>query len=125
VSLILDAGALIAYDRGEHLVEILIRRAQRRDVEVRTTSGAVTQVWRGGPRQARLAMLLAGVVEVPLDPVRARRIGTLLGIATTADVVDGSVVDIARDGDEILTGDPHDIAALVEALGTVVAVTPV
>ena len=125
MSLILDAGALIAYDRGEHLVEILIRRAQRRDVEVRTTSGAVAQVWRGGPRQARLAMLLAGVVEVPLDPARARRIGTLLGIATTADVVDGSVVDVAWDGDEILTSDPRDIAHLVEARGTVVAVTPV
>lgn len=62
---------------------------------------------------------------VELDREQARRIGPLLAVAHASDVVDGSVADIARDGDEILTGDPADIARLVAASGKVVTVTPV
>ena len=33
----------------------------------------------------------------------------------TSDVVDASIVDIASDGDEVLTSDPDDIAVLATA----------
>ncbi|MGH3908454.1 MAG: hypothetical protein ACRDTE_30350 [Pseudonocardiaceae bacterium] len=112
MTLILDAGALMAYEHGDRTVRAFLERASRTGVDVRTTSGVVAQVWRDGARQARLALLLRGLLEVELTRERARRVGTLLGQACQRDVVDGSVVDAAADGDEILTTDPDDITTL-------------
>ena len=70
--LLLDSGALIAYERSDRKVEALIERANRDDVLVRTASGVVAQVWCEGPGQARTARLLHGVDEVPLTPERSR-----------------------------------------------------
>lgn len=114
MTLILDAGALLAYERGDRTVRAFLERASRTGVDVRTTSGVVAQVWRDGAHQARLARLLRGLLEVELTRERARRIGTLLGQACRCDVIDGSVVDAAADGDEILTTDPDDITALAQ-----------
>ena len=123
MTLVLDTGALIAYENRNRSVQAFLERAQRDGIDVRTTTGVVAQVWRGGPRQARLSMLLAGVLEVELSRERARRTGTLLGAAGLRDVVDGSVVDAAVDGDEILTSDPDDIRALAGASGRNLIVT--
>jgi len=76
---------------------------------VRTTTAVVAQTWRGDPGQARLAVLLHGVDERELTSDQARLIGRLLRTAGTTDVVDATIVDIASDGDEILTSDPGDI----------------
>ncbi|MGH3908450.1 MAG: hypothetical protein ACRDTE_30330 [Pseudonocardiaceae bacterium] len=57
MTLILDAGALMAYEHGDRTVRAFLERASQTGVDVRTTSGAVAQVWRDGARQARLAML--------------------------------------------------------------------
>ena len=102
-----------------------LERASRTGTGVRTTTGVVAQVWRNGARQARLALLLRGVAEVEFDHIRARRVGTLLGVAGMSDVVDGSIVDVAMDGDEILTSDPDDIVALAIASGRTLIVTRV
>jgi len=125
VTLLLDAGALIAYERRSRVVRALVEEAQRRDERVGTTTAVVAQMWRGGPRQARLTLLLRGLDEVPLTSARARPIGVLLARSGTADVVDASLVDIAHDGDEVLTSDPHDIGRLAEAAGKTLIVTPV
>jgi hypothetical protein len=123
VTLVLDAGALLGYDRGDRVVQAFLERAARRGSDVVTTTGAVAQVWRNGARQARLALLLRGVLEVGLGSPDARRVGVLLGAAHRFDVVDGSIVDAAADGDEILTSDPDDIAALAGASGKTLVVT--
>jgi len=112
VSLVLDAGALIAYERGSRTVQAFLERAHRHSEDVRTTTAVVAQTWRGDPKQARLAKLLRGVDERDLTSDQARQVGRLLRRAGTADVVDGTIVDIANDGDEILTSDPADIRAL-------------
>jgi len=125
VTLVLDAGALLAYDRGDRTVQAFLERASRTGSDVLTTTGAVAQVWRNGARQARLSLLLRGVLEVELSRSQSRRVGILLGVAGRPDVVDGSVVDAADDGDEILTSDPLDIAALAEASGKTLIVTRV
>jgi hypothetical protein len=70
-------------------------------------------------------MLLRGVDESDLTSEQARSVGQLLRRAAATDVVDGTVVDVARDGDEILTADPADIRALVAAAGKRVLVTRV
>lgn len=112
---VLDAGALIAYERGSRRVRALVRLAEAGDAGLRTSAAVVAQVWRDGARQARLARLLgAGVVqEVALDAVAARRVGEICGRRGGTDVVDGHVVVLAgRSGRRVLTSDPDDLAAL-------------
>lgn len=62
-----------------------------------------------------LARLLRGVDERSIDPAASRRIGALLKSAGAADVVDASIVDVASNGDEVLTGDTDDFAVLANA----------
>lgn len=115
--LVLDAGALIAFERGDAKVRLYLAAADRMSVDLTTTSPVVSQVWRDGRRQALLARLLRAVrVDAP-DEVAARRAGELLAKAGTADVVDALLVGLASDGDTILTSDPDDIDNLVAAAG--------
>lgn len=125
MTLVLDAGALLAYERGDRTVRAFLVRAHAVGRGVRTTSAVVAQVWRDGARQVPLVRLLKGVEELDLDGAAARRIGRLLGAAGVADIADGSVVDAAVEGDEILTSDPDDIARLAAASEKTVIVTPV
>jgi len=118
MALVLDAGALIAFDRGDRTVGALIEVARRRADPVLTSSGAVAQVWRGGPRQARLSRLLEGTDERPLDPSVSRDIGELCRSTERSDVVDAHISLLAEDGDLVLTSDPEDIRALLRATGT-------
>ena len=113
--LTLDAGALIAFDRGDRRMIALLKQAVRERVGIRVPAGVVGQVWRGGARQATLARFLRSrEVEVPaLDEYVARAAGELCGLAGTADVIDASVVLTARKGrDSILTSDPDDLRKL-------------
>lgn len=125
MSLVLDAGALIAYERGDQVVRAFLERAERTETTVSTTTAVIAQVWRDPARQARLARLLRGVDEAELTRARARAVGVMLGRSGTADVVDASIVDVAEDGDEILTGDPDDIVALATAAAKTLIVTAV
>ena len=77
----------------------------------------VAQAWRNGGRQVHLVRLLRGVDERPLDQPAARRVGQLLGAAATVDVIDAAVIDVATNGDEVLTSDPQDLAVLANAAG--------
>ncbi|MGH3544458.1 MAG: hypothetical protein ACRDPW_00775 [Mycobacteriales bacterium] len=115
--MILDAGALIGYERGNLQVAALLEWAARNAIDVKTTTGVIAQVWRSGARQAKLALLLRNVAEVELSSEQARRVGTLLSTAACSDVIDASIVDISRDGDEVLTSDPDDIAELTRSAG--------
>lgn len=44
--------------------------------------------------------------------------GALIAQAGTSDVADAALCQLARDGDTILTSDPHDIAQLLQVNGT-------
>jgi hypothetical protein len=82
-----------------------------------THGGVLGQVWRGGPRQARLARALQGVDVRPFDRALGRASGELLGTTGSADVIDAAVVLLAADGDEIVTVDRDDFEDLVAAAG--------
>jgi ribosomal protein L18 len=125
VALILDAGALIGFDRRNKRVVALLEHAQQNGIAVKTTTGCVAQVWRDGARQARLARLLFGVEERELSKSAARQVGLLLANSGSADVVDGSVIDIAADGDVIVTTDPTDLVALAKAAKKRLTIIPV
>ena len=111
----LDAGALIALDRGQSRVVHLLDRVIAVGGAVEIPTPVIAQVWREGSRQARLARLLGAsdVVLVGLDAEMARAVGVLCGSVGVADVVDGHVALHARRRDlAVLTSDPDDIARL-------------
>ena len=113
--MILDAGFLIAVDRGEEPARVLLTVFQRRRIQLHTTDPVVAQVWRNGARQARLAAFLKTLRVHPLDDGKA--LGLLLARAGTKDVVDAHLVVLAATlGDAILTGDPDDLNVLAKAL---------
>ena len=117
--LVLDAGALIAFEGGDREVAALVEAARRRGEQVVTSSGCVAQAWRqGGPRQALLARLLTGLVEQGLDVRVSRRVGALCARAGSSDVVDAHVALLAGDGDVLLTSDAVDLRRLLEATGS-------
>lgn len=78
----------------------------------------VTQAWRGGSRQARLASVLSGVELIVTDGALSRRAGELLGQAGTTDVIAALVALAAQDraGHEVLTSDLEDIHHLLTTL---------
>jgi len=113
--LTLDAGALIAFERGDRAVVALLARALTHGLAITIPAAVVGQVWRDGRRQARLARFLgaADVAVEALDDRLAREVGQLCGLRHTADIVDASVVVSARRrGDRIITGDAHDLRRL-------------
>jgi hypothetical protein len=118
MALLLDAGALIAIDKGDRRVRALLSVAQKEGLPVRTAATVVAQVWRDGRRQVALGRVLAGTDVRSLEPDDARRIGELLGATDTTDVVDGHVAVLARPADRLLTSDPEDMDRLLRARGT-------
>jgi predicted nucleic acid-binding protein len=109
---VLDAGAFIAFDRNDQRVRALVELGLRGGITLRTSSGVVAQVWRGGARGARLARLLGSgaVDERPLDPHAARRIGLLAADTGRHDVVDGHVASLAlARRTRVVTSDPDDL----------------
>ena len=118
MSLILDAGAFVAIERGDRTVEALLKRELQAGRVPTTHGGVIGQVWRaGGAKQARLARLLGAVDVRPVDLVLGRRAGALLARAKRHDVIDAAVVLLATDGDWILTSDPFDLEPLAVAAG--------
>lgn len=118
MSLILDAGAFIAVERGRREVVALLAREHRAGRVPITHGGVVGQVWRGKAKQAVLARLLSGTDVVPLDEALGRGAGALLARVHSHDVIDAAVVMIAEDDDVILTSDPDHLTALGAASGT-------
>lgn len=117
--LTLDAGALIALERGDERVRALLALALEQRRPLRVPAGVVGQVWRGGARQVAVSRLLrAREVEVQaLDEPLARAAGELCAAAGTRDVIDASVVLAARErGDTVLTSDPDDLRRLDRTL---------
>lgn len=116
MTLVLDAGAFVALERGDRDVVALIKRERLAGRAPTTHGGVVAQVWRGGNgRQAEVARVLAGVEIAALDDRLGRRAGVLLSLCRAKDAIDAAVVCLASDGDELLTSDPKDLRPLAEA----------
>jgi len=108
---VLDAGALIAVDRADRRVIRLLELAEA----VHIPAGALAQAWRNPARQVRLARVVsaASVRIHPLDATLAKAAGQLCAATATSDVVDASVVLVARIvGGVTVTSDPQDLRRL-------------
>ncbi len=115
-ALVLDAGALVAVDRGDRAIAARLRVAERNGLALRTNGAVVAQVWRDpSGRQAQLARLLRAVEVTPVDRRLGQDAGVLSARAGAGDAVDATVVAISNAGDRILTSDPGDIRPLVAA----------
>ena len=82
---------------------------------LRIPAGVVAQAWRDGRTQVALARFLRTeeVEIVPLDEQLSRSCGELCGATGTSDVIDASVVILARERrDVIVTSDPDDLRRL-------------
>ncbi len=114
---VLDAGALMAVDRRNRMIGAQLRVLQQQGTPIRVSSALVGQAWRDGCKQANLARVLAGVGIVPLGEDDGKRIGELLALAGSTDVVDAHVALMAAHADLVLTSDPGDIRKLLQARG--------
>jgi predicted nucleic acid-binding protein len=122
VSLIYDAGVLIAADRNNRNVWADHRVRLELGLTPFTTAPVIAQVSRSA-RQAQLRRFLRGCEVLPFSQTHAHKVGALLGKAHTSDVVDAHVAVVASEIDAgILTSDPHDLRHLVNHLSRRVVV---
>ncbi|MBI4818141.1 MAG: PIN domain-containing protein [Deltaproteobacteria bacterium] len=111
--LTLDSGALIAFERGERRVVLHFAEAQRRGRGITVPTVVVAEVWRGGPRSARVASLLSSCIVEPLEVDLARSAGAAVAAITGAGIIDAIVMaSAAMRGDYVLTSDFDDLDRL-------------
>ncbi len=114
-AIVLDAGALIAFERADPRMRALLREVTRAGIRLIVPAGVVAQVFRDRARQVPLGALLNGDrTAVPaLDRTLAEAVGALCARVGTSDVVDASVVLVAkRERAAIITSDVDDLRAL-------------
>jgi hypothetical protein len=113
--LTLDAGGLIALDRNDRRIVVLLARAAQTSAPITVPASALAQAIRQPERQARLARLVRQptTTVVPLDRVDATSVGRLLAASGTTDIVDAHVVICGRrSGQRVVTSDPGDLRRL-------------
>ena len=111
----LDAGGLIALDRNDRRVVVLLARARETGARATVPATVLAQAIRRPDRQARLSRLIrqptTDVVE--LGRVDATNVGRLLAASGTSDIADAHVVICARRADQpVVTSDPGDLRQL-------------
>jgi hypothetical protein len=115
----LDAGGLIALDRNDRRVLVLLARARETGAVVTVPATVLAQAIRRPDRQARLARLIRQPTTdvVDLGRVDATNVGRLLAASGTADIADAHVVICARRSQQtVVTSDPGDLRALDPAI---------
>jgi hypothetical protein len=118
-----DAGGLIALDRNDRRVIVLLARAIETNSRVTIPASALSQAIRRPERQARLSRLIRqpSTDVVALDRVDAVHVGRLLAASGTSDVVDAHVVVCARrSAQRVVTSDPDDLSRLDGTLTLIV-----
>lgn len=112
MSVVYDAGVLVAADRGDRATWAEHRVRLEQDLVPTTTAPVVAQVSRSG-RQAQLRRFLRGCDVVPFASDQAHEVGALLGASATSDVVDAHVAVVAaRDASLVLSSDVGDLEHL-------------
>ena len=118
-----DAGGLIALDRNDRRVIVLLARAVETNSRVTIPSSALAQAMRRPERQVRLSRLIRQPTSdvVPLDRVDAVNVGRLLAASVTSDIVDAHVVVCARRSNQrVVTSDPDHLSRLDRTLELII-----
>src|ERR1700742_1463140 len=111
----LDAGGLIAMDRNDRRMVVLLARAAETGARITVPASILAQAIRKPDRQVRLSRFTrqptTDVIE--LGRVDATGIGRLLAASGTSDIADAHVVICARRADQpVVTSDPGDLREL-------------
>jgi predicted nucleic acid-binding protein len=115
IGLTLDAGALIAFERGDRRVLALLERAREHGAELLIPAVVLAQVLRVPARQVALMRLVRQprTNTVALDRAEASFVGQLLGSSSTSDIADAHVVVCARRARHaVVTSDAGDLRRL-------------
>src|ERR1700730_5683529 len=111
----LDAGGLIALDRNDRRMVVLLARARETSARVTVPASALAQAIRRPDRQVRLSRLIRQPTTevISLGRVDATNVGRLLAASGTSDIADAHVVICARRADQpVVTSDPSDLRQL-------------
>jgi PIN domain len=114
-----DAGPLIALDRDDRRVVVLLARARETGTRITVPASALAQAIRRPERQARLSRLIRQPTTdvIDLGRVDATNVGRLRAASGTSDIADAHVVICARRADQpVVTSDPGDLRRLDPAL---------
>ena len=125
--LVLDSAAFSELARASSVAKRTVRAALRAAVEVGADvvvpAAVLAEQYRGGAHDQVVDSYLGretGIAVADTNRQLARQVGNLLARAGrgSQDHVDATVVAVAvsRGGGVILTGDPRDLAALVDGL---------
>lgn len=121
--LTLDAGALIAYERGDLEIRRVLRLAFKRGVTTTIPAVVLAEVWRGDAKDVPVARLLKWCRIEPLDEQGARAAGKLRRSTAGAGAIDACVaVGVRERGDAIATSDPDDMRRLLGRRFTILTV---
>lgn len=115
---ILDSGGISALAAGNALARAVLVRARREARLVVIPAPVLTEVYTGRRDHARIDRVINAVdLQIATTPERAKQAGVLRAKSGVLSVVDAIVVAeaVAALPAVIVTSDPDDIKALVEA----------
>lgn len=116
MSVVYDAGVLVAAERNDRAVWADHRTRLELGAVPTTTAPVIAQISRSS-QQAQLRRFLRGCKVVGFAPDQAHEVGSLLARANMSDVVDAHlVVTATRVGSAVLTSDPEDLRRLSSEL---------
>jgi predicted nucleic acid-binding protein len=122
-TLILDAEGLVKLASGDRVTRDRFEAVRRRHGQVVTAASTLTEVLRGGPRDAGVHRVLGRITVVPIDKGTGRAAGELLGrtgLSGHRCALDAllAVVALAQPRPVVLlTSDPVDLTRLTEESG--------
>lgn len=112
--LTLDAGALIAYERGNERIRAILTLAYARGLVPTIPAIALAEVWRGDAKDARVAHLLKACSIETVDERLARATGRLRRRTQGSSTIDACIaVGVRRRRDALATSDPNDMRTLL------------
>lgn len=119
-TLILDSEGLVKLSSGDGKARAFLVTAQERGARVVVSAITLTEVLRGGPRDALVHRVLSRILVLPMSPEIGRRAGELLGATGLSGhrcaidaVVAATALELPRPL-VLLTSDPDDLTRLVE-----------
>jgi predicted nucleic acid-binding protein len=122
-TLVLDSEGLTKLVLGDGRARGYLAAARSRRARVAASAITLTEVLRGGPRDAAAHRVLSRITVVPVTAQIARRAGELLGetgLSGHRCAIDAVVAATALGLERpviLLTSDPDDLARLVEEPG--------
>jgi predicted nucleic acid-binding protein len=122
-TLVLDAQGLARLAAADKMTLSLAQEVAAAGGELVTAASTLTEVLRGGPRDARIHRILRRVTVAEIDKNVGRKAGELLGATgisghrCTMDALLAAVALAQRRPVILLTSDPDDMARLTEEPG--------